>query len=921
MAIPRVSTEKRLGAMAYLKNQKILRNLEGNDDGFDKISSGCPPLDFMTGIGGIPRGRMIEMYGKESTGKCVTADTLVSVVGRSLLTMGEIAKEAEWEKAYHSDRKADTAGRLNVTVSNGSGDTEATGIYYPGEIDTVTLYTESGHTLRGAVNHRVLVLTEQGYARWTTLTNTRPNDVLLTMVSNGVEGQKLPHPGTAVPTFDKVKQHGKEYMALLGALCTIEPRHEANHFLVSARCQEVALKDWLTKLGYTNAIEENPKWSRFTGLLKIDPVLQPLVDFAQSEKTLQMIRTCPLWAQQAWASGLSLVRSQWTGEDLEIELSVEEAARVFQAVCENIGVRWMRYSTLNTFGTHRMKLALRSRLDQQNAEDSLWKKLQIPIAWKKRYAREEAENHENTLKTLTHARKIMEKAGMEVKGIEWDDTDKDNCQMILEKCVQHARSKTDHRAVETLMLLADPRITMDRATGTEKSGKTECYDLHVPIGSHYSANGIISHNSTLAMHFCRKELESQPDTIAVYFDYERAMAKKYARSLGLLEFPDRFFLLDPDSLEKADEILRGLYENGTPPSIVVVDSVAAATPQDLFGRDMEDTAPIAIRARKWAEMLEKWTKFGGDYGTTFLLLNQTRTFIGTDKYDKKKRIANVVGTEKEETPGGNAVKFYASLRIRLDVQRVFCQQVFNAMTGENEEIPIANVVRAFAIKNKVASPYRSGNFFIQFGTGIDNVRTMVDSASSRGFVKKSGGTFSVTLPDGQTVTARGEVAFIDKVKESRQVQEGLTKLLQWDKAETLMDQSQGTTVYNPNGDEANGADTDRLAVNAAMKNITLAMIDAQPTLSHKAAQLQIITQKGSTFTYTTAGGEEVRSKDLTVMDKKIRGTDREALQAQVDEIYKTLKETEQQEKKPTLNEPIPGENEDGTLPEIKEELE
>jgi RecA/RadA recombinase len=897
--LPRANLDAKVAISNYLKTQKILRNLDGEDPPL-AISSKCPPLDHTTGIGGLPRGRVIEIYGQESTGKCVTGDTLIPVPGQGLLTLEEITHQADWSQSDKGQFEPEATVPHTLGIPNVAGDVDATHLYYPGTIETTTLHTEHGHTLQGAATHRVLVLTEQGLARWTTLVNTRPGDTLITLSHTQVEGTKIPHPGTHFDP-ERVRAHPKEYLSLLGALATAEIRLGALYLTTGSKRQRRAIKEWCQPLGITRPYKEDPEWNNFTGFIRLSPELTDIVEHATSPGTLRQVRTAPLWAQQAWAAGLSLTRGQWSGDYLEIELAHPEAARVFQSVCDNIGIRWTRYQTLNTFGDLRYKLSLRSRGDQQSAEKILWEGHQLPVAWKKQYSPEEDDNHPHVKRTITLAKEALHKANQPHDDLDPDDTSKENCKLTLERLLVHRKTKTDHRVAETLHYLADERVQTDRATGTEKSGPQPCYDLGVPIARHYPANTLISHNSTLAMHFAREEMIDRAEAVVVYFDYERGFAKEYARNMGLLEFTDRFHILDADSVEQADDTVNGLFQEKLIPSIVIIDSVAAATPQTLYGRDMEDSAPIAIKARKWSEMLEKWVKYGGDYGTTFILLNQTRTKIRTDmKSPRHRATPGVPGAEDEDTPGGRAVKFYSSLRLRLEIKKVYAVKVFNPMIGAEATIPVANVVQAFAMKNKLAAPYRSGEFYIEFGRGVDTVRTMFDAGLTRGQIKRggSGGWLSLPLPDGREIKAQGDATFIDQLRADAAAQKSLITMLQWDKADELLKQVLGYAVFTPGEDNVH-ANAELAMAASAMAGITTSMVNQAPTLAHKAEILNLFTRRGNTYSWHAPSGE-IRSRDLSTMNGKIKNGDRDALQAAVDQTYAILKEAELSEVPPTM---------------------
>lgn len=907
-SLPSINVDQRIAIQKYCAEARIMRDLS-RDAKLPVISTGIPPFDYVFGNGGVPRGRIMEWYGKEATGKCVSADTYVLCEEKGILTLEELANSVSWSDASRKteERTPDTATTAGcLQTHNTKGVVDVTHVYYAGKVETISVFTEQGHDIKGTPTHRVLLLTKHGLANWTTLENVRPGDLVFSLFATNVAGNQkliLDNREGILSGLD-VKVDVTKAAYLMGALCTAEIRHEAEHLTVTSPLQRKSLEDAAQVLHIKGVYEPNPKWVQFTGLLKLSPKLIFLSKEAIKSSFLALVRQSSLETQKAWLSGFIYMRGQWTHGDLEIEVCSQEAARTMQAVSENLGVRWSLYPVLSTFADQKFKLALRSRSDQQLMMELLFKHQPVLGSWRARFSNEEDENHTYAQKTLVMAREMLEKAGVSGK-VDVEDTSKENCYLVLQKLLPtvQAKSKMGEKLTETLVLLSDDRLCLDRITGSARLEKVPCYDLTVPSGHHYSTNTLISHNSTAAMHLCKTELQSRPDALVFYLDYERAMAASYAKALGLLAFQDRFLLLDPDTLEQADKLLLDCLRNKWTPSIVVVDSVAAATPSDLYGRDLEDAAPVAIRARKWAEILEKWAKQGGDYGTTFILLNQTRTHIVMGDAQRKRQIPGAAGAELEETPGGNAIKFYSSVRIRLEAQRVVMGDIFNPMTGETESIPIANLVKAFAIKNKCAPPYRRGSFFIHFGQGIDRVRTMYEIACNRDFIRKSNGYHKLVLPNGKEISVRGEESFLEVLKADKDAQEQLFKLLQWDKAEEMAADIKATSTVDLTGNREVEEEADVLA-KVAKGNVTISMVMQAPSLVHKAEVLSLLERNGAIYVYKSSIGEQIRSRELRTLDAKIKGKEREILQAKVDAAVEVLRELQVQEQKPVLTEPL-----------------
>lgn len=214
-----------------------------------------------------------------------------------------------------------------------------------------------------------------------------------------------------------------------------------------------------------------------------------------------------------------------------------------------------------------------------------------------------------------------------------------------------------------------------------------------------------------------------------YIDVEHALDPAWAKSLGV--DVDNLWLSQPDSAEQALSITEILVCSGEA-AVVVVDSVAALTPQAEIDGDMGD-AHVALQARLLGQAMRKLTSAVDRTQTLLLFVNQIREKVG------------IVYGSPDVTPGGNALKFYAS--VRLDIRRL------EAIRDSNKQVQ-GHHVRVKVAKNKVAPPFREAEFTLTFGAGIDRARAALDQAVADGRIAAGGGWYS--LPDG--TKARAEEA-------------------------------------------------------------------------------------------------------------------------------------------------------------------
>ncbi len=223
-----------------------------------------------------------------------------------------------------------------------------------------------------------------------------------------------------------------------------------------------------------------------------------------------------------------------------------------------------------------------------------------------------------------------------------------------------------------------------------------------------------SGKTTLTLHALREA--QRGGGVAAFIDAEHAFDVSYARTIGV--DTERLLVSQPDSGEQALDIVETLTRSGAV-DLIVIDSVAALTPKAEIEGEMGD-AHMGLQARLMSQALRKLTSVAHKTGTTLIFINQLRQKIG------------VTFGNPETTTGGNALKFYAS--VRIDVRRVGPIKVSEESVGSRTRVKI--------VKNKMAVPFREAEFDIRWGTGIDMATDVLDYGLTLGIVEKSGSHLS-----------------------------------------------------------------------------------------------------------------------------------------------------------------------------------
>ncbi|MDR1610603.1 MAG: recombinase RecA [Candidatus Symbiothrix sp.] len=290
--------------------------------------------------------------------------------------------------------------------------------------------------------------------------------------------------------------------------------------------------------------------------------------------------------------------------------------------------------------------------------------------------------------------------------------------------------KMGDNAIEEIAVIPTGSVALNAALGVGGYPRGRVIEIYGPESSG---------KTTLAIHAIAEAQKA--GGIAAFIDAEHAFDRFYAEKLGV--DIENLWISQPDSGEQALEIAEQLIRSSAI-DIIVIDSVAALTPKAELEGEMGDSK-MGLQARLMSQALRKLTAAINKTNTTCVFINQLRDKIG------------VMFGNPETTTGGNALKFYSS--VRLDIRRI-------SQIKDGEEV-VGNQTRVKVVKNKVAPPFRKAEFDIMFGAGISKTGELVDLGAELGIVKKSGSWYSYS----DTKLGQGREAAKDCLRDNPELAE------------------------------------------------------------------------------------------------------------------------------------------------------
>ena len=717
----------------------------------DVISTGSISLDSALGVGGVPKGRVIEIFGPESTGKCVRADTIVF----SELGMLPIAA--------FGDLKTPEFQKKEIFLYSEKSYEKTSHFYNGGLKSTIKIKTNYGYELEGTPNHRIRVLDKDGNYLFRRLDELQSTDYVAIQRGQNCFGKGVDLSDFNTKIWPKIKskmntskkdfknfQITEETARLMGYMvgdgtCTNRGFNKNNiQITVAQKEVEEDLKNICKKIFGEEPKKTLDKRTKNTKRLVIHNIkARAFLNYAgvgwgraEKKEVPWAIFCSPKNIVASFLKALfqcdgGLCKQKWgfgrqkLGYSIEYSSKSKRLIRQIQIMLLNFSIiskvvsRYNKvykryYHYLYIYGQKDKKVFAKeigfiSQGKQGKLENYLKKIKQFQTN------RDIIPNINHRLaKFLEVYRKKVQPANREdwkifydylPQTLKYSQLTYNRLKRIFRR-FSNAQNLPEYQKLEDLYNLG---FFWDKIT-EKKNSSTYVLDFTVPSNATFCGNGFVNHNTTLALHILAEA--QKKGGVGAFIDAEHALDPEYAKKIGV-NIND-LLISQPDSGEQALQIVETLVRSKAV-DVIVIDSVAALTPKAEIEGEIGDQH-IGRQARLMSQALRMLSSIVSKTRTSIVFLNQTRMKIG------------IMFGNPETTPGGMALKFYSSVRVRLT--RI-------AQIKRKDEI-IGSRIKAKIVKNKVAAPFRTAEFDIYYNEGISKLADLINTGLNYGIIKKKG---------------------------------------------------------------------------------------------------------------------------------------------------------------------------------------
>lgn len=254
--------------------------------------------------------------------------------------------------------------------------------------------------------------------------------------------------------------------------------------------------------------------------------------------------------------------------------------------------------------------------------------------------------------------------------------------------------------------------------------------------------------------------------LGIYFDFEQTFHPDYAEKIGVNLDKTKFICARPNHFQQGARQIKDMLL--MKPGIIVVDSVPAMLPKEFLEGAVDEAGRIGLQAQLMSAFLSIISKYIPQSNCCLIFINQIRDIIKKTKYQ---------GGPNEESPGGRALKFYASLRLKLKKGKVEKIDVRSKITGKKEKEPVNVIANAAIVKNKIDKPFKTAPVHIRFGEGVDNIFSIIELGINTRVIKKSGSFYTFSENNEILVKKQGKEQLWQALNEDHGLFEKLQKSL------------------------------------------------------------------------------------------------------------------------------------------------
>lgn len=691
--------EKRFGKEAVVKSE--------NSD-IEKVSSGSLAIDKALG-GGFVMGRIHEVFGSESSGKCLKKNSYV-LTTEGYKTVEQIFRENGLEP-YCLRKVVEKA----YPLINYKGEIELTKSFtFNGRKPIIKIKTMSGFVHETTAKHPLLVMIQGGCVAWKWASEIKEGDILI-----GLRKQQF---GTNEIESDRAY--------LIGCLMADGTLSDKSKMVFTNNDPDI--KNFIESLNYPiYGLSSYRKYSGRNGHGCFDYQFTCISSWNETRKELYVdiskagtkeinsyLMSCNKETIKNLLQGYFDCEGYFDATHIEVTSKSRKLLYQVKLLLSQFGIKstlddgmfvgdysdlYYRLSIYSEdYDLYIQEIGTRSeyRKCQMNKTKAVKRKACFPVEMN------------DLIKALFYSNSQRRQCFVSIKqNIDLNiGASKGNVRELIDFI-------KDNNQIRDIADYLEPyfNYTFDKVKSVEYGESEPTFDFEMTETHTFIADGCINHNTSLALHLCTNIQKDKGKAVG-YVDTEQSLDLDYAKNIGLDISSNAFILSQPDSAEQAMEIVREMLECEDI-GIVVLDSVAGLVPQAVLQGESGDQK-IGLVARLMSAQLSILKNVCKKNNNILLCINQVRDKIGAMGF----------GGPSTMTPGGRALKFYATQR--LETARIG--------TDKNGDVAVANKTKVKIVKNKVAPPFRTCEVMLRFGIGFDIIQETVELAVELGICKKKG---------------------------------------------------------------------------------------------------------------------------------------------------------------------------------------